>query len=144
MTFGALLAALPFGDAVVPVTLTGRELRALLEMQWLGDRRRPWRPEPYLLYVSGLRYAWDPSRPQGERIMDLRVSGAPVEPGRAYRIAAPSSLAGGIDQFPPLGPRGERRSGPRDVDALAAYLEALPQPVAVEVDGRVARRSPSR
>jgi 5'-nucleotidase len=125
--FGQAQAVLPFGNTIVLMDLTGAQLAALLEQQW----ERPPEAEQSILQVSqGLTYRWDATQPVGHRVVpgSLRLNGAPVEPGKTYRIATNNFLAEGGDGFPAF-KAGTRRATMQlpDLDAFIAYLHDHPQ-----------------
>ncbi|MGC3996449.1 MAG: bifunctional metallophosphatase/5'-nucleotidase [Anaeromyxobacter sp.] len=132
VTVGHLFAIHPFGNGLVSLTLTGAQLQALLEQQWST-------PDPRLLQVSGLSYAWSEGAPVGQKVRDLRVGGAPVEPSATYRVATIDFLAGGGDGLTVITQGTDRVGGPLDVDALAGYLGSLPQPVVAPGGKRITR-----
>ena len=125
VSFGQAQAVLPFGNTLVVLDITGAQLRAMLEQQW----DRPGNSQ-YMLQVSrGLSYAWDSTRPVGQRLVpgSLKVDGKPVEENKTYRIVANNFLAEGGDNFPALAQGVNRRDlGMRDLDALIAYLKQNP------------------
>jgi 5'-nucleotidase len=117
----------PFGNSLVVMTLSGAELKSLLESQ-----QRPGRGAPTLLAPSaGLAYRWVAGAPFGQRVQDLRLNGAPLDAARDYRITVNSFLADGGDGFTALGAGHQRSGGGQDIDALLAYLQTVPAPVAV-------------
>jgi 5'-nucleotidase len=134
VTWGALFTAQPFGNALVGLTLTGAQLKALLEQQWIGH---PW---PRILQVSGLSYAWSAAAPAGAKVSEVRVGGAPLDPAARYRVAVNGFLAEGGDGFRGLAEGVERTGGPLDLDALVAWLEAVPRPLRAPAPGRIVRR----
>jgi 5'-nucleotidase len=139
ITWGDLHAALPYGDRLVTMTLTGRELQAALEQAWMDGAGPAGRPEPYLLQVSGLRLTWDGGRPRGERIRIEAVGGAPFDPDRPYLAVMQDALANGIDGFTALRVGREPTLGPLDTDVLSAYLAGRPQPYPPPAGGRLLR-----
>jgi 5'-nucleotidase len=124
VSFGQAQAVLPFGNTLVVLDLTGAQLRAVLEQQW--DRQG----ERYMLQVSrALSYAWDSTRPVGQRLVpgSLKVDGKPVDDATTYRVVANNFLADGGDFFPVLAKGTNRRdTGMRDLDALIGYLKTNP------------------
>jgi 2',3'-cyclic-nucleotide 2'-phosphodiesterase (5'-nucleotidase family) len=89
--FRDLYQVSPFANKVVVLDLSGDDIRDALEHA-LSDPR-------YAVEVSGLEVRYDLDRPPGERVVRLRVGGAPLEPARRYRVATNSFLAGGGDGF---------------------------------------------
>jgi 5'-nucleotidase len=126
VSFGQAQAVLPFGNTLVVMDLSGAQLRAVLEQQW----DRPGGGH-YMLQVShSLSYAWDSTRPVGQRLVpgSLKVDGVPVDDARTYRVAANNFLADGGDNFPALA-KGVNRADTqmRDLDALIAYMKQHPE-----------------
>jgi 5'-nucleotidase len=125
VSFGQAQAVLPFGNTLVIMDITGAQLRAMLEQQW--DRPAK---DQYMLQVSrALSYAWDSTRPVGQRLVpgSLKVDGKPVEDDKTYRIVANNFLAEGGDNFPALAKGTNRQdTGMRDLDALVAWLKQNP------------------
>lgn len=120
VTYADVFTMQPFGNSLVTVTLTGAQVKALLEGQWSkrGDRVR------FLQPSRGLSYAWRDDRPWGERVVadSLRLNGERIQPERRYRVTVNSFLASGGDSFAVLRDATDRDGGPLDVDALADYL----------------------
>jgi 5'-nucleotidase len=123
-----VFASQPFSNELVTLTLTGAELKTLLERQF-GERVPS---EPRLLQVSrGFSYAWDARRARGDRVVpgSLKLDGRPIAPGESLRITVNSYLAGGGDGHRAFTEGRDRLIGGKDVDALARYLNAGPAPV---------------
>jgi 5'-nucleotidase len=126
VSFGQAQAVLPFGNTLVMLDLSGAQLRSMLEQQW----DRPAKDQYILQVSSSLSYAWDSTRPVGQRLVpgSLKVDGKPVEEGKTYRIVANNFLADGGDNFPALAKGVNRKdTGMRDLDALIAYLKQHPE-----------------
>jgi len=120
VTYGEAFAMQPFGNSLVVMTLTGAELRQLLE-----DQQRPGRGSPLFLNPSSsMTYRWNASAPHGQRVQDLRVAGQPVDPAREVRITVNSFLAEGGDGVSMLRQGRQRIGGMLDLDALVAHLLA--------------------
>jgi 5'-nucleotidase len=126
VSFGQAQAVLPFGNTLVVLDITGAQLRSMLEQQW----DRPAKDQYILQVSSSLSYAWDSTRPVGQRLVpgSLKVDGKPVEEGKTYRIVANNFLADGGDNFPALAKGVNRKdTGMRDLDALIGYLKQHPE-----------------
>jgi 5'-nucleotidase len=117
-----LFAVQPFYNNLVTLTLTGAQLQRALEQQWLNQ------PRPRVLQVSsGFGYAWDNSKPPGQRIVpgSLRLNGAPIEAQQRLRVTVNSFIAGGGDNFSVFKQDGQDvRTGSMDIDALERYVSA--------------------
>jgi 5'-nucleotidase len=121
-TLGHLHAVLPFGNTLDVMNLTGAQLRALLEEQWVDERNIV---RGLLQLSNGFTYQWDPRQPVGQRVVpgSVVLHGVPVEDGATYRVVTNHFLAEGGDYFPSFA-RGSNRAPTsiRDIDALATYL----------------------
>ncbi|MGV7208673.1 bifunctional metallophosphatase/5'-nucleotidase [Oxalobacteraceae bacterium A2-2] len=122
VTVGHVLQVLPFANFMVVMNLTGAQIRALLEQQWLGGRDIT----RGLLQVSdGFSYSWDPKRPVGSKVVpdSVRLHGAPLVDSTSYRIVANNFLAEGGEAFSVFVAGSSRaETGIRDADALTDYL----------------------
>lgn len=124
VTYGQVFAMQPFGNSLVVMTLSGAELKRLLE-----DQQRPGRASPlFLIPSASLTYRWDTRAGHGARVLDLRVAGQPVDPGRDYRFTVNSFLAEGGDGIALLRNGRDRLGGELDIDALVALLAGAPAP----------------
>ena len=123
VTFGQVFTMQPFGNSLVVMSLTGVQLKALLESQ-----QKPNALEQTVLQPSeGFTYVWQADAAAGERVSDMRLNGEPIGPERTYRVTVNSFLAEGGDGFVVLARGTARRGGAQDVDALLAYLQAAPE-----------------
>lgn len=142
VSFGDIFTVQPFGNALVTLTLTGAQLRTLLEMQWSRRSERA----RFLQPSRGFSYAWSDQRPWGQRIDpgSMRIEGEPIEPDRDYRVTVNSFLAAGGDGFITLRDGREPIGGPLDVDALADFLRAQSgtKPLAPDSRARIRRIAP--
>jgi 5'-nucleotidase len=107
----------------VTLTLTGAQLKSVLEEQWqpAGSAR------PFLkLGVSKeLAYTYDPAAAKGSHITSMTLNGAPVDPAANYTVAANSFLAAGGDNFASfkLG-AGKRDTGKIDLQSMVDWFAA--------------------
>lgn len=109
---------LPFDDTVWTVTLTGRQVRGILE-KTLGFRR------PDNLRFSGLTVEYDPAAPRGARITSARCGGKELDPETPYRVAVNTYLVhwGFIKELVAEG-RDIRDTKIKLRDALADYIRS--------------------
>ena len=122
VTYGDLFSMQPFGNSLVVMTLSGAEIRELLEQQ-----ERPGREGgPLMSPSSGLSYRWVRSAPAGARAQDIRIAGRPLEESQSYRVTVNSFMAEGGDGFTVLKRGRERLGGAQDVDALIEHLRRSP------------------
>src|SRR3954470_7791658 len=121
VSYADVFASQPFRNQLVTVTLTGADIKAMLEQQWLDPAR------PRILQVSnGFSYTWDAAKPFGDRVVagSISLHGQAVDPAMSYRITVNGFLAVGGDGFTVLKSGAAPRIGIYDVDALYAYFQA--------------------
>ena len=121
VTYADLFAAQPFGNNLVTLTLTGKQIKTLLEQQWLDQ------PRPRILQVSkGFSYVWDDRRSRGDFVPaeTIALDGRTIEPAAKYRVTVNAFLADGGDGFFVFTEGGEPRSGPFEMQALEAFFKA--------------------
>jgi 5'-nucleotidase len=121
VTFADLFAAQPFGNILVTLTLTGAQIKALLEQQWLDQ------PKPRILQVSkGFAYTWDDRRPPGDFVLpeSVTLDGRAIDPSARYRITVNAFLAEGGDGFLEFKKGTEVREGGAEILAVEAYFKA--------------------
>ncbi|WP_157548887.1 bifunctional metallophosphatase/5'-nucleotidase [Piscinibacter sakaiensis] len=124
VSFGQAFSMQPFGNSLVVMTLSGAQLKALLESQQRGAMAEP----SFLQPSAGLSYRWLAKAPAGERVQDLRLDGQPISPDQRLRVTVNSFLAEGGDGFVLLREGRERLGGLQDLDALIAHLKTGPAP----------------
>ena len=135
VTYAELFASQPFRNQLVTLSLTGGQIRNMLEQQWLDPRR------PRILQVSkGFRYTWDAAKPYGEHVIAASISlnGELVDPLRSYRVTVNNYLSVGGDGFTVLKEGTAQRFGVFDADALYTYFQAN-SPIAPVATDRIAR-----
>jgi 2',3'-cyclic-nucleotide 2'-phosphodiesterase (5'-nucleotidase family) len=135
-TFGALFEVHPFANTLVRLTVTGRDLRAYLE-RVVGHA-------PIRAHLSGAEVRYDPARPEGERIIDVRLSGdRRLDDAASYRLIMTDFMSTGGDGLNLAGTALRTESLPIvDLDALIDYLRAQPAPVRAPTDRRLISISP--
>ncbi|MGE5182766.1 MAG: bifunctional metallophosphatase/5'-nucleotidase [Acidobacteriota bacterium] len=132
VTWGELYAAQPFANNLVTVNLTGDQLYQLLEQQWVNQ------PTPEILQVSGMSFTWDGSKPLGQRIVEVRRDGQPVDRAATYTVACNAFLASGGDNFTVFRSATGATTSGIDLDALVAYVRMVGS-LDVALDGRIQR-----
>ena len=135
MTYADLFASQPFRNQLVTITLTGKQIKDMLEQQWLDPKR------PRILQVSkGFSYTWDGSKPDGERVLPERISlnGQPLDPAASYRVTVNNFLFVGGDGFTVLTQGTAPQTGIYDNDALNSYFLAN-SPVGPTAADRIVR-----
>ena len=121
-TYGQLYRVQPSESGLVKVTLTGAQLREVLE-QALSRNGRP------AAHVAGAKVRYDPRRPAGRRIQRVELLGSRKFKSNAeYTLATDDFLASGGEGYRALVNRPSVPGSILDVDAVIAYLRRLPQP----------------
>nr|WP_315483871.1 bifunctional metallophosphatase/5'-nucleotidase [uncultured Undibacterium sp.] len=128
-TYGQNATVLPFGNTLVLMSLTGAQIRGLLEQQvWLDDESQDGRN---VLQVSdGFTYIWDAKRKVGERVIpdSVKLNGIALDDQREYRIVANNFIAGGGDRVAMfLQGKNVIDTGIKDIDVFMSYIKAHDQ-----------------
>ena len=137
VTYADVFASQPFRNRLLTVTLTGADIKAALEQQWLDPAR------PRILQISrGFAYAFDPKQAPGARVdaASLKLNGAAIDPAASYRVTINNYLALGGDGFSAFKSGRDPIVGPYDDEALFAYLKAN-SPLAPPPRDRIVNRS---
>ncbi len=116
VTYGEAFAVQPFSNDMVTLTLTGAQLKAVLEQQFEVNR---------MLQISHtLHYTWSQSAPIGSKIVSMEIDGVAVDPGASYRVTINNFLAGGGDGFTGFLAGTDLLTGFTDLSAFVDYLQA--------------------
>jgi 5'-nucleotidase len=126
VTYGEVFTVQPFNNLVVTVTVTGAQLKEVLEQQFVGYAGQT---TTKILQVSaGFTYTYSASAPLGSKVSDIRLNGVPIDPAATYKVSTNDFLANGGDGFTNLTAATDRVTAPGfDVDSLAAHLGTGPQ-----------------
>ncbi|GAA1751958.1 5'-nucleotidase C-terminal domain-containing protein [Aeromicrobium alkaliterrae] len=124
ITFAEANAVLPFVNNLSTVTLTGASLKKVFEQQWQtnADGTIPSRPYLQLGTSDNVSYTFDPNRAAGSRITSLWIDGEPVDLAASYKVAVPSFLASGGDNFRAFTEGTAVDTGLVDYEAWIEYL----------------------
>lgn len=118
-TYGELFEVQPFGNMLVRLTVTGRELRRYAEA--LVARGAP------RVHVSGIVLRYDLARREGSRIVAATVNGTPLDDARAYTVAFTDFMATGGDGLAlARSAAKEEALGIVDLDALISFMQSRP------------------
>lgn len=136
LTFGDIYKVQPFNNTLLTQTLTGAQLRRLLEQNFDGIG-----PNQVLSPSRGFAYSYDLSRPVGSRIVSITLDGQPIDDAGRYRVTTSDFLAYGGDTYSELAKGTDRVLGISDLAALEAWLQAIP-PRAVPQEERAKDLTP--
>ncbi|MBE0687501.1 MAG: bifunctional metallophosphatase/5'-nucleotidase [Anaerolineaceae bacterium] len=121
VTYAEAFAVQPFSNSLVTLTLTGDQLKAVLEQQATAGSDGSGR----MLQISySLTYTWTTTAQVGSKVSELKINGVPVDPAASYRVTVNNFLAGGGDGFTELLAGTDLLTGMIDLDAFTAYLTA--------------------
>jgi 5'-nucleotidase len=121
VTYGEAFTVQPFSNIMQTITLTGANLKNVLEQQWSPSGTvRP------LQISSSLHYTWSASAPIGSKVSNITVNGVLVDPAGSYRVSVNNFLAAGGDGFTEFTKGTNLAGGPIDLDALVSYFGAHP------------------
>ncbi|GAA1925470.1 bifunctional metallophosphatase/5'-nucleotidase [Microbacterium aoyamense] len=125
VTYGEVFTVQPFNNLVVTVSLTGAQLKEVLEQQFTGYLGQT--TNRILQVSAGFSYSYSATLPLGSRVSALALNGVPIDPAATYRVTTNDFLANGGDGFTNLTAATDRVTAPGfDVDSLAAYLATGP------------------
>ena len=125
VTYGQIFAAQPFGNNLVVKSLTGAQLKALLEQQFVVEHGKT-EVGSLLVPSANFRFSYDLSRPEGQRIVAMALNGKPIRPDAVYRVSVNNFLASGGDGFSVLNEGTDTFDAGLDLDALEAWLGTNP------------------
>ena len=117
VTYGDAFTVQPFNNLLTTITLTGAELKAVLEQQYAVGR---------VLQPAGITYSVSSSAPVGSKVSNIVLGGAPLVATTSYRITVNNFLAGGGDGFTTLLAGKAPVNSGLDIDAFTAYLSSNP------------------
>ncbi|KQM22331.1 bifunctional metallophosphatase/5'-nucleotidase [Novosphingobium sp. Leaf2] len=121
VTFGQVYAVEPFNNELVTMTLTGAQLRSVIE-QGLDDTGQ----KQGLAPSAGLTYSFDMRRPSGQRLVSLTFNGKPIDPAARYRVTVVNFLAEGGDDFTIFKQGTDTVRGMVDNEAFQQWLGSVP------------------
>jgi 5'-nucleotidase len=133
VTYSEAFTVQPFGNSLVTLTLTGAQIRTLLEQQFTGCNAGypPGAPsgQPFnrILQVSdGFSYEWKEKGTPCDNVdpASIKINGVQVDPVADYRITVNNFMADGGDQLYVLTQGTNRLGGALDLDALEDYFSA--------------------
>jgi 5'-nucleotidase len=131
VTYGQIFAAQPFGNNLVVKTLTGGQLKALLEQQFVVAENGEDKVNVLLVPSANFKFSYDLSMNQGEQIVSMTLNGEPIEPAKRYRVTVNNFLASGGDGFSVLTRGTDAFDAGLDLDAMEAWLATNPTAPAV-------------
>lgn len=116
---------IPHESKVVTMTLTGAQIREILEQSLENTYTKDPRTKVGgLAQVSGLVFVYRPNAAKGSRLQDVRVGGRALETGREYRVATNSLLAEGGHNYTVFRSGKNKREVQSQYELVRAAIEA--------------------
>jgi 5'-nucleotidase len=125
VTWGQLYSLQPFENRMVRLTMTGVQIKNVLEQALNG--------ETPAMHIGGMQVTWKPTAPVGQRVQRIVLTnGEDVRADASYTAGVPDFLAQAGDGYRGFaGVSRNEDAGVRDLEGLINYLQSLPQPVRV-------------
>ncbi len=117
VTYGEAFTVQPFSNNMVTMTMTGDQIKRLLESQYGSGCTK-------LQISNGFTYSVTQAAPQGSRISAIQINGVAIDPAASYRISTNNFLADGGDGCTIFTEGTSRLAGIIDLDALVNYFGA--------------------
>ncbi|MFO1273889.1 MAG: bifunctional metallophosphatase/5'-nucleotidase [Rubrivivax sp.] len=161
VTYGEAFTVQPFGNSLVTMTLTARQIKDLLEQQFPGCLGQT--TQRIMQISNGLAYSWSAASAPCQKIVDVSFTptdttvvppvasggtevlvsgGVVVNPTKTYRVTVNNFMATGGDGFTTLLGGSNALGGAQDIDALVAYLAGYKAPAAPYDPNATALRKP--
>ena len=133
VTMGEVLTVLPFQNTLATFDLKGADIVESLE-NGVGQIEEGAGRFPQ---VAGMSFAFDPAKPAGERVSDVKVGGELIDPEATYSVVSNNFMRSGGDGYEAF-TRGENAYdfGPGLEQVVADYIKEN-GPVTPALDGRI-------
>ncbi|KPN64536.1 5'-nucleotidase [Aliiroseovarius crassostreae] len=136
VTMGEVMTVLPFQNTLSTFQVDGATIVAALEngvsKHEEGAGRFP--------QVAGMSFAFDVSKPAGERVSDVMVGGQPIDLAKVYGVVSNNYVRNGGDGYKMF--RDAQNAydfGPDLADVTAEYMARM-TPVTPMLDGRITQK----
>ena len=141
IAMGNVLEALPFGNTITRVELTGKQLKEALESGVsMAEKEEGRFPQ-----VAGIRFVWDVKLPAGKRVTKIEVKDVSgdfqlLNPQGIYRVATNNFLASGGDGYRTFAEgKNLLETGYLLSDAIAEYISTN-SPLQPKIENRIVRQ----
>ena len=130
VTYGELFTAQPFGNNLVTMSLTGAQIKTMLEEQFKGcgldapaGEATP-SNDRILQPSEGFSYTWSSAGAICNKVDagSIKIGGVVVSSSAKYRVTVNDLLADGGEEIHVLKKGTDRRVGGTDIDAMTAYF----------------------
>lgn len=142
VTYGEAFTVQPFGNSLVTMTLTGQQIKNVLEQQFLGcgtqNGNRIMQPSASLSYAFTPAAGWTTASTTVRNTAcnwvdasSIKINGVVVDPAASYRVTVNNFMATGGDNYIEFKQGTNLLGGAVDIDALEAYFQSYGGPVPV-------------
>jgi 5'-nucleotidase len=140
ITYGEAFTVQPFGNSLVTMTLTGQDIKDVLEEQFAGCIGQAAASTRFMLPSTGFKYQWDGAKACNTRISNVTLAsagaievivdtaGKVVNPAKRFRVTVNNFMADGGDGYSTFLKGTERLGGAQDIDALTVYMAQFKAP----------------
>ena len=143
VTYGEAFTIQPFGNSLVTKTMTGAQIKALLEQQFVGcgPPGQLQTTQRILQISAGFSWVRNAAAPAcADKVSGLTLNGQPIVPATSYRVTMNNFLASGGDGFTVFNQGTDALGGAQDIDALVVYFKsflpgAVPYPPVNRIPG---------
>lgn len=130
ITYKDLFKVLPFGNQLVVFKAKGSFLKKIIEEKVKGYGRG--------VAIGGAKVVVDPSRPDGDRVVEFTIHGQPLDPEKEYRVVTSDYLMegnSGLRILLQVPDENKIYPGKTMLDALVDYVQRH-SPLEIQLDGR--------
>lgn len=121
VTYAEAFAVQSFRNILVTMTLTGAQIKTVLEQQFVGCGQPPG-GQKILQVSAGFTYTWSAGAPPCDKVSNIELNGVPIDPAAGYRVTVNNFLADGGDNFLGFKAGTGSLTGMIDLDAFVEYL----------------------
>lgn len=132
ITNGEVIEVLPFGNFVVVKEVSGTTIMEMIEH---GISSYP-ATEGKFPQVGGMSYLFNPNRPAGERVLEIKINGKPLSLDKKYRLATNDFIAAGGDGYTMLKECKTLQEAGSLEEVVIDYIKAKGT-VTPEIEGRI-------
>lgn len=133
LTREELYALLPHPSKIVTMTLSGRQIRDILEQSAANQNpATPLDAVGGIVQTAGLRWTADLRRPIGKRVTEVHIGERPLDPDRRYPVVTHSGMLAGIHNYSTFAGGEDIRRGDQEVveivEAALGRMDKLRSP----------------
>ena len=136
VTMSDLVAIQPFGNEMIVMSLSGAQLREMLQRQLpqtIAQRR-------FTQVSSGFSFVWSQAADGKSKLVKATLNGAPLQDDKTYRVVVNNFMAEGGDDLSVFRQGTDRNNLGPDIDALVEWLKDNPEAVKQIQPGRIVRQ----